>query len=234
VTKAKLQEKTKHHRLSFPAKFISFEGIDGCGKSTLMEHLSQWLTKAGIPFIRTREPGGTRIGEKIRELLLDPASSEMNSRTEVLLYSASRAQLTDEVIVPNMKNGTWVLADRFVDATFAYQGFGRGFDLERLRTIQEWTTRDVWPDKTILLDCDIAIAWGRMGKRSEDKDRIEQETRLFHQKVRDGYLALAKREPDRFLVIDSAKPLVDVIAEFYNRYWLVEVMNMGDSKAPLC
>lgn len=213
----------KHHRLSFPAKFISFEGIDGCGKTTLMEHLSLWLEKAGIPFIRTREPGGTKIGEKIRELLLDPASAEMNGRTEVLLYSASRAQLTNEVIVPNIKKGTWVLTDRFVDATFAYQGFARGFDLEKLKAIQEWTTKDVWPDKTILLDCDVTVALGRMGARNGEKDRIEQEDRIFHQKVRDGYLTLAKMEPDRFLVLNAEKPLEDVIEDFYERFWRTEV-----------
>ena len=215
--------KATHHRLSFPAWFISFEGIDGCGKSTLMEHLSLWLEKAGIPFIRTREPGGTPIGEKIRELLLDQASAEMNGRTEVLLYSASRAQLTDEVIVPHIKKGTWVLTDRYVDATFAYQGFARGFDLEKLKVIQEWTTKDVWPDKTILLDCDVAIARRRMGTRNGEKDRIEQENRIFHQKVRDGYLALAEMEPNRYLVLDAEKSLEEVIEEFYEKFWLVEV-----------
>jgi dTMP kinase len=223
VTKAGPPKKVKHHRLSFPAKFISFEGIDGCGKTTLMEHLSLWLEKAGIPFIRTREPGGTKIGEKIRDLLLDPASAEMNGRTEVLLYSASRAQLTNEVIVPNIKKGTWVLTDRFVDATFAYQGFARGFDLEKLKAIQEWTTKDVWPDKTILLDCDVTVALGRMGTRNGEKDRIEQEDRILHQKVRDGYLTLAKMEPDRFLVLNAEKPLEDVIEDFYERFWLAEV-----------
>jgi len=223
VTKAKPQGKTKHPRLSFPAKFISFEGIDGCGKSTLIESLSSWLEKAGIPFIRTREPGGTRIGEKIRELLLDPGSAEMNGRAEVLLYSASRAQLTDEVIIPNIKNGTWVLTDRYVDATFAYQGFGRGFDLEKLKAIQEWTTKDVWPDKAILLDCDVEIALGRITSRNGKKDRIEQENRIFHEKVREGYLALAEMEPERFLVLDAERPLENVIEEFYNRFWLVDV-----------
>jgi dTMP kinase len=218
------QDKFKHHRPSFPAKFISFEGIDGCGKSTLMEQLFNWLTTAGIPCITTREPGGTRIGEKIREILLDPASSEMNSRTEVLLYSASRAQLTDQVIVSAMKKGSWVLTDRFVDATFAYQGFGRGFDLERLRTIQQWTTKDLWPDKTILLDCDIDIALARLGQRNgADRDRIEQEDRIFHQKVRNGYLTLAEKEPERFLVLNAAKPLEELVEEFYERFWLVEV-----------
>ncbi|MGC9967658.1 MAG: dTMP kinase [Syntrophobacteraceae bacterium] len=218
------QDKHKHHRLSFPAKFISFEGIDGCGKSTLMEQLSNWLSMAGIPCIKTREPGGTPIGEKIREILLDPASSDMSGRAEVLLYSASRAQLADQVIIPAMKGGAWVLTDRFVDATFAYQGFGRGFDLERLRMIQEWTTKDMWPDRTILLDCGIDIALARLGARNGvDRDRIEQENCIFHQKVRDGYLALAQKEPERFLVLDASKPLVEVIAEFYERFWLVEV-----------
>ncbi len=219
MTKSR-QQKEKHHRLQFAAKFISFEGVDGCGKSTLMEQLSSWLTTAGIPFIRTREPGGTQIGEKVREILLSPSSAGMSARAEVLLYSASRAQLTEEVIVPAMKKGSWVLTDRFVDATFAYQGFGRGFDLEKLKAIQEWTTRDLWPDKTILLDCDIDTAMARMD--ANNLDRIEQESRIFHNKVRSGYLALAQKEPDRFLVLDASKPLEEVIAEFYEKFWLAE------------
>ena len=219
-----VQDKPKRHRPSLPAKLISFEGIDGCGKSTLMERLANWLSRAGIPFVRTREPGGTPIGEKIREILLDPGSAEMSSRAEVLLYSASRAQLTDQVIVASMKKGSWVLTDRFVDATFAYQGFGRGFDLTRLRIIQEWTTKDLWPDKTILLDCDIDVAMSRVRKREgEVRDRIEQEDRLFHEKVRKGYLALAETEPERFIVLDASRPLEEVIEEFYERFWLVEV-----------
>lgn len=214
----------KHHPPALPAKFISFEGIDGCGKSTLMEQLSHWLATAGIPCLLTREPGGTPIGEKIRELLLNPASEAMSSRAEVLLYSASRAQLTDEVIVPAMKKGVWVLTDRFVDATFAYQGYGRGQDMDRLKAIQEWTTRDLWPDKTILLDCDIDTAMERIAARNGGElDRIEQEARVFHQKVRKGYLALADAEPSRFLVLDASKPLEEVIAEFYGRFWLAVV-----------
>jgi len=189
-----------------------------------MDQLENWLAKAGIPCIRTREPGGTPIGEKVREILLDPASSEMSSRAEVLLYSASRAQLTEQVIVSAMKKGSWVLTDRFVDATFAYQGFGRGFDLERLRMIQEWTTKDLWPDKTILLDCDVDTAMSRLrGRDGSDRDRIEREDRAFHRKVRDGYLVLARMEPARFLVLDATKPLEEVVAEFYERFWLAEV-----------
>ena len=189
-----------------------------------MEQLSNWLSRAGIPCIRTREPGGTPIGEKIREILLDPAHPEMSGRAEVLLYSASRAQLIDRVIVPAIKGGSWVLTDRFVDATFAYQGFGRGFDLERLRLIQEWTTKDLWPDKTILLDCDVDIALARLKARNGvDRDRIEGENRMFHHKVRNGYRMLAEQEPERFLVLDASKPLAEVVEEFYERFWLVEV-----------
>lgn len=215
-----MQDKSKHPRLALPAKLISFEGIDGCGKSTLMDQLANWLAKAQIPFITTREPGGTPIGEKVREILLDPASSEMSSRAEVLLYSASRAQLTDQVIVSAMHNGSWVLTDRFVNATFAYQGFGRGFDLDRLRMIQEWTIKDVWPDKTILLDCDIETALSRLKARDgAERDRIEQEDKTFHSKVRNGYLELAKKEPERFIILDASRPLEDVIKEFYEKFW---------------
>lgn len=205
---------------AIPAMFVSFEGIDGCGKSTLMEHLCRWLDDAGISCLRTREPGGTPIGEKIRRLLLDPSSSEMSARAEVLLYSASRAQLAEEIIAPALEKGTWVLTDRFVDATFAYQGFGRGFDLGGLRSIQEWTLGGLWPDRTVLLDCSIETALARMGNRNGEKDRIERENHEFHRKVRKGYLALAKAEPERFLVLDAEKPLEDVIAEFRNRFWL--------------
>ena len=198
MTRSK-QDKPKRHRLSFPAKFISFEGIDGCGKSTLMDQLSNWLTTAGIPCVRTREPGGTPIGEKIREILLDPALSEMSSRAEVLLYSASRAQLTDQVIVSAMKKGSWVLTDRFVDATFAYQGFGRGFDLERLRIIQEWTTKDLWPDKTILLDCDIDTAMARLGAR-DGADRTGSSRRTGYSTRRSATATwrLPKKSPKGF------------------------------------
>ncbi|MCE5336638.1 MAG: dTMP kinase [Desulfobacteraceae bacterium] len=218
------RQRVKHHPSALPAKFISFEGIDGCGKSTLMEQLSHWLATAGIPCIMTREPGGTPIGEKIRELLLATSSAGMSTRAEMLLYSASRAQLTDEVIVPAMKKGTWVLTDRFVDATFAYQGYGRGHDLQRLKTIQEWTTRDLWPDKTILLDCSIEVALDRIAGRNGGKfDRIEQENNAFHLKVRNGYMALAAAEPERFLVLDASRPLEEVIEDFYNRFWLAVV-----------
>lgn len=212
------------HKGSAGAKFVSFEGIDGCGKSTLMDRLADWLTDARVPYVRVREPGGTAIGEKIRQILLDPASSDMTGRAEVLLYSASRAQLTWQVIVPALERGEWVLADRFVDATFAYQGFGRGFDPERLETIQRWATGGLWPDKTILLDCEVALALSRLGGREgANRDRIELEEEAFHRKVRNGYLALARREPGRFVLLDASKPLEEVVEDFRKRFWLAEI-----------
>ncbi len=200
------------HRL--PPRFVSFEGIDGCGKSTLLEELASWLKEQAIPFIKTREPGGTRLGEKIREILLDPSFEAMNKQAEVLLYSASRAQLVHELIRPALEQGTWVLADRYIDATLAYQGFGRGLELEALHLIQDWTTGGLWPDLTILLDCDIDVASGRMKARKETEDRIEQESRIFHQKVRDGYLHLAGSMPNRFIVLDANKARQEVMASF--------------------
>lgn len=211
-------------RLSARSKFISFEGIDGCGKSTLMDRLASWLRGASMPYVRVREPGGTAIGEKIREILLDPASSEMTDRAEVLLYSASRAQLTWQVIVPAMEKGAWVLADRFVDATFAYQGFGRGFDPEHLEMIQRWATGGLWPDKTVLLDCEVDLAMSRLSERDgSDRDRIEREEGAFHRRVREGYLALARKEPARFLVLDASKPLEEVGEDFRKRFWVAEI-----------
>ena len=197
-----------------PAKFVSFEGIDGCGKSTLLDELAGWLEVNAIRFLKTREPGGTHLGERIRELLLDPCFKTMKEQTEVLLYSASRSQLVHEVILPALSKGMWVLADRYIDATLAYQGFGRGLVLERLRQLQDWATGGLWPDLTILLDCDVGVASSRMKARNQGGDRMEQESRLFHQRVRDGYLELARSEPKRFLVIDANGELEEVIEKF--------------------
>jgi dTMP kinase len=195
-------------------KFVSFEGIDGCGKSTLLNELAGWLERKSIPFIKTREPGGTRLGEKVREMLLDPSYETMNDRAEVLLYSASRAQLVHEVVGPALRQGMWVLADRYIDATLAYQGFGRGLDLAPLRRIQDWATGGLWPDFTILLDCEVGVAAGRMKAREGTEDRIEQESRRFHERVRVGYLELARSAPERFIVLDANRPLQEVIVNF--------------------
>lgn len=202
-----------------PARFISFEGIDGCGKSTLLAELNMLMDRVGIPHIQTREPGGTEIGEQIRELLLNPRYKGMNTWTEVLLYSASRAQLASKTIHPALRKGVWVLADRFSDATLAYQGYGRGLDVENLRRIQEWATRGLWPHHTILLDCDVDVAFSRLLGRNSDRDRMEQEQRSFHHRVRDGYLELARSEPLRFLVLDANQALEQVVADFHELFW---------------
>jgi dTMP kinase len=199
---------------NLPAKFVSFEGIDGCGKTTLLAELAGCLETQSIRFIKTREPGGTHFGEKIRAILLDPSSGAMTAQAEVLLYSASRTQLVHEVIQPALNQGLWVLADRYIDATLAYQGFGRGLELEPLRQIQGWATGGLLPNLTILLDCDIEVASARMKARELTGDRMEQESRSFHERVREGYLQLARLDPDRFVVLDANQPLEQVIADF--------------------
>jgi dTMP kinase len=200
-------------RTTPPGRFISFEGIDGCGKSTLLLHFSRWLTRSGVSHITTREPGGTPLGESIRKLLLDPAHKGMSQEAEVLLYSASRAQLVHQVIKPALQNGTWVLTDRFLDATLAYQGFGRGLDVDWLRALQDWTTEHLLPHHTVLLDCTLETAAARLQAKNNTPDRIESEKRSFHQHVRDGYLELARRSPDRFIVLDANLPLDQVLAQ---------------------
>jgi dTMP kinase len=209
-----------------PAHFVSFEGIDGCGKSTLLNDLAGWLEENSIPFIKTREPGGTRLGEKIRDLLLDPFFAGMNEHAEVLLYSASRAQLVHEVVLPALRRGMWTLADRYIDATLAYQGFGRGLERGSLRQLQEWAACGLWPDYTILLDCDIDVASSRLKDRAGAADRIERENRRFHERVREGYLELARSEPRRFIVLNGNQPLEEVIMSFRSTF--VEALRRRD------
>lgn len=201
------------------AKFISFEGIDGCGKSTVLERFGNWLEEVGIRFIKTREPGGTALGESIRQLLLDPVYKSMDVWAEVFLYTASRAQLVEEVVKPALQKGTWVLADRFIDATLAYQGYGRRLDLNRLRQLQEWATKGLWPHHTVLLDCDVQVALERMRGRNENPDRMELQNLSFHERVRQGYLDLAAAETGRLTVLNTAKPLQDVINDLQKAFW---------------
>jgi len=208
-------------------RFISFEGIDGCGKSTLLQHLSQWLQDAGVAHLTTREPGGTPLGESIRELLLDRAHQGMSQQAEALLYYASRAQLVHEVIRPALKDGLWVLADRFGDATLAYQGFGRGLDLEMLRSLQSWATQGLTPHHTILLDCSLDTAAERLQVKNHRPDRIESEKRAFHARVRQGYLELARRDPARFVILDADRPLESTLHQLRTAFW-DPVMVKGD------
>jgi dTMP kinase len=193
--------------------FISFEGIDGSGKSTLLERVARWLEGVGVSHVKTREPGGTVLGETLRQALLDPSFAGMQEWAEVLLYAASRVQHVHELIRPSLEQGFWVLSDRYADATLAYQGYGRGLDRVKLRQIHEWTTGGLWPDSTVLLDCSLSTAAARRKRRCRDTDRVEGLDELFHERVRQGYLDLAREYRDRFIVLDAALPVDELFRQ---------------------
>ena len=183
--------------------FVTFEGIDGCGKTTQIEKLSSELESSGIPYVLIREPGGTEIGEKIRTILLDKANSRMHARTEILLYEAARAQIVEERILPEIKEGKVVICDRFFDSTMAYQGFARGLGQETVEMLNGFSTAGLSPDVTFLLDLDEQTAYERRHGRSDEEDRLEAEGLAFMRKVREGYLAIS-RNNERIHVIDAA------------------------------
>lgn len=183
-------------------RFITFEGVEGCGKSTQIALLADHLTEAGYTVLVTREPGGTPIAEAIRDVLLDPAHHAMGATAELLLYEAARAQHVHEKIAPALADGHIVLSDRFADSTTAYQGAGRGIAADVLNPLHHMATGGVWPDLTLLIDLPVETGLERARGRGR-KDRIEQESIDFHQRVRDGFLALAEAEPDRIRVIDG-------------------------------
>lgn len=195
------------------AQFITFEGIEGCGKTTQIRLLASALTEAGNRVTLTREPGGCPIADKIRAILLDADNSAMTPSAELLLYAAARAQHVSEVITPALERGDIVLCDRFTDATLAYQGYGRGLDRKTVLLLNGLATAGRRPDLTILLDCpvetglkralDRIAAASRADSGSEREERFELESRQFHQRVRDGYLALAAEAPHRFLIVNA-------------------------------
>ncbi|TEB08486.1 Thymidylate kinase [Pelotomaculum schinkii] len=191
-------------------KFLVFEGIDGSGKTTQLKLLGDKLSARGCPVLYTREPGGTRIGETVRELLLNPQHSELVPVAEALLYAAARAQHVAQVILPALQEGKIVLCDRFLDSSLAYQGFGRGLDVGQLEKLNETATAGLKPDLVLLLDflCDTGME--RITGSGRGADRIEQEDRVFHRKVRAGYLTLAGRDPDRYRVIDANRTIEQV------------------------
>lgn len=182
-----------------PGKFISFEGIDGAGKSSHISWLVEQLTQQGISVVSSREPGGTPIGEKLREIILN---DEMQPATEALLAFAARQENVLTVIQPALDNGKWVLCDRFTDSTFAYQGYGRGFSLEKLAELERWVHADLQPTFTIIFDCDPAVAAQRLAD-SRVADKFERQSLDFFIRVRDGYLARAAQTPKRYAVINS-------------------------------
>lgn len=188
-------------------RFITFEGGEGCGKSTQIRLLADRLRAAGKEVLLTREPGGTALAEKIRTLVREESDDPPNSRAETLLFLASRAQVVEGVIRPALESGTWVLCDRFADSTFAYQGYGRGLDLDELRRINSFATGGLAPDRTILLNVSPDVSAKRMRAReaatNTGADRMEKAGDDFHSRLRRGFLELAAAEPERFSVIQA-------------------------------
>ena len=186
-------------------RFITLDGIDGAGKSTNLAVMKAWFEKHKLPVLFTREPGGTPAGEALREILLNPAT-QVSLRTETLLMFAARQQHLETVILPALKNGTHVVSDRFTDATFAYQGGGRGVPLQDIATLEHWVQGDFRPHLTLLLDVPLEVSMARINQTRE-KDRFEQEEAEFFNRVREVYLQRANEQPERYAVIDSSQSL---------------------------
>ena len=195
------------------AKFITFEGIDGCGKTTQARLLLEHMNTSGVETILVREPGGTNISESIREILLHSSSSQMGDRTESLLMTASRAQLTQEVIIPNIDQGKFVIADRYSDSTLAYQGGGRNLDIEWLNELNNYATFTLLPDITFFVDIRPEEA---LRRQDSDKDRIEGEGIEFQTRVRKTYQILAERFNDRYVILDGYGEIDDIHQKVLN------------------
>lgn len=199
-------------------KLITFEGIDGSGKSTQIALLMQRLQEAKIPFCTAREPGGSAVGEQIRAILLDKEHSGLDSRAELFLFEAARAQLVQECIIPALAEGKAVILDRFTDSTVAYQGYGRGLDPEVIVALNRTATAGLVPDRTFLLDVPVNVGAQRVhSSRPDTGDRLDNESQQFRQKVREGYLILAKQEPERFTVIDATGTPEEIASHIFSQ-----------------
>lgn len=203
--------------------FITFEGIEGCGKTTQMRLAGKHLEKRKIPHILTEEPGGSPLGKRIREILLNEEPYPIGARAELLLFAAARAQHVEEVILPALKDGKAVLCDRFNDATLAYQGFGRTLDTDFIRTLNDFACLSLKPGLTLLFDLPAEAGLTRARDRiarmtgSRREDRFENEQTAFHRRIRAGYLSLARQEPDRFRLIDASRDIATVHQEVCER-----------------
>ena len=209
--------------------FITLEGIEGCGKTTQIKHLTTFFEDRGQPYVVTREPGGTDIGREIRSILLDPSSKGIVPKAELLLYLADRAQHIERLVKPCLADNKVVLCDRYFDATVVYQGYARGIDTGFIRDLHRLILEDFKPDITLLLDLEprvgLARAWKELnsGSRRGNESRFEEEDLSFHEKVRAGYLELASQEPERFRIIDASKDEMQVQADI--RAVLTEVLD---------
>ncbi len=193
--------------------FISFEGIEGLGKTTHLKRLAEWLQQKAIDVVITREPGGTPMGEEIRDVLLAHRHEIVAPKTELLLMFAARAQHVATIIQPALKRGAWVLCDRFTDASFAYQGGGRGMDLQKIKALETWVLEQFEPDLTFLFDAEPSIGLERIKGRDGHPDRFELEKIEFFERVRSVYKTRAEQNPKRFRIIDASKPLEEVWKE---------------------
>ncbi|RAP56324.1 dTMP kinase [Oleiagrimonas sp. MCCC 1A03011] len=193
-------------------RFITLEGGEGAGKSTLLQGLRAYLAERGIEPLFTREPGGTALGEGVRALVLDPALRGMCAESELLLMFAARAQLVRESIRPALEAGQWVVCDRFTDASFAYQGGGRGQPRERIADLERWAAADLRPDLTLLLDLPVDTGRARAAGRGEESDRIEREGDGFFERIRAAYLQRAAEQPERFRILDATRSAQEVLA----------------------
>ncbi len=185
--------------------FITLEGIDGSGKDTQAKMLAKYLEKKGYSVLITREPGGTSVGEKIREILLNPEIEKVDSRAEVLLFAASRAQIVSNVIKPALKEGKIVISNRYVDSSYTYQGMAREMGLDWVIEVNEWATRELLPDITFFLDIPEEVGLERVDRSRNIRDKIEKNGEIFQRKVREGYYKLAKMFPERYRIIDSKR-----------------------------
>jgi dTMP kinase len=184
--------------------FITFEGPEGSGKSTQLPELARYLESLNLTVVKTREPGGTAIGDQIREVLVSLDNTELHPRTEILLFLAARAQLVEELIIPSLRQNKIILCDRYGDSTLAYQGYGHGLDLETLRAMLEFATGGLKPDLTILLDIDVLTGLKRK-KVKEEWNRLDAFELSFHERVREGYHILAGQEPERWKIVDATQ-----------------------------
>lgn len=213
----------------FPGLLIAFEGGDGAGKSTQAAALAAALESRGLTVLRTREPGGTPIGEKLRSLVLDHGHGEIDGRTEALIFAASRAAHAEQVLRPALERGDVVLTDRYIDSSVAYQGAGRHLGTDRVREINEWATAGLWPDLTVLLDVDPADGRRRRTAGDEAEDRLESEADDFHARIRGAFLELAAARPGQYLVLDAHLPVDDLAAQIADRVDALLALRQGSS-----
>lgn len=218
------------------ALFVTFEGIEGSGKTTAMNLLGKKLEEEGMAPLMTREPGGSSLGQPLRSMLLDPSLQNIDQKAELFLFLADRCQHIAEVIVPALESGLPVLCDRFIDSTLAYQGYGRGMDVEEIRTLNAFAQGNLMPDLTFLFDLPVWDGIERASKRNQNSGdlgkeaRFDEESLEFHERVRNGYLDIARGDSGRIVVIDASRPLAKVVMDCYETYIKTAkgVFNAGD------